>query len=69
MSSRLATRSRRTFLPLSLRLPRSTPDRREIARFLRVQQPGSIPERRHTARIPGLIGLAVLGYRVIRPGQ
>lgn len=62
-SRRLALVGREPFLP------QSRPCHREIARFLRVQLPTPIPERGASKNIPGLIGLSLLGFRIIRPGQ
>lgn len=42
-------------------------DRAEVARFLRPQPPRPIPRHTFLPRIPGLIGLPLMGYRVIRP--
>ena len=50
-------------------LPVFTPDRHEIARFLREQPPQPIPPRVDSRNVPGLIGLSLLGYRVVRPHE
>jgi hypothetical protein len=46
--------------------PTCPPDPREIARFQREQPPLRVPPRRFDPVVPGLIGMPLMGYRVIR---
>jgi hypothetical protein len=50
-------------------LPVFVPDQHEVARFLRPQPPASVPPVGQPRRVPGLIGLSVLGFRVIRHNE
>jgi hypothetical protein len=60
---------RRLVLPPDMLTATRTPDRREVARFLREQPPMLVPRSPYATPLPGLIALSVLGYRVIRRYQ
>jgi hypothetical protein len=60
---------RRLVLPPDMLTATRTPDRREVARFLREQPPLLVPRSTITAPLPGLIALSLWGYRVIRCAQ
>ena len=57
---------RRPFAPNQSPLTSSAIDQHEVARFLRHQPPLEIPARHPSTSLVGLIGLSVLGYRIIR---